>query len=294
MDTNQQSQCYADSEDTLMADSKQFTARPIIVKIGGGREINTQGIARELATLKQPTLVVLGANAIRDEVARKLDQPTQTLQSVSGYESVYSDQSAIDVIMMSYAGLVRNRFVEACQKAGVNAIGLSGLDGRLIEGQRNRGIRVREQGKTLIKRDFSGKPGRINGELLRFLLDNGYTPVISIPIADENGVAINADNDNIITVLHRQLNAKRVFQFIEAPGLLADRDDPSSLIRSLDANDLEARESSSSGRMKRKLMALRQLFEAGATELIIADGRVESPIASAETGTIIRQCGEKT
>ena len=54
-----------------MADSKQFTARPIIVKIGGGREINTEGIARELATLKQPTLVVLGANAIRDEVARK-------------------------------------------------------------------------------------------------------------------------------------------------------------------------------------------------------------------------------
>lgn len=271
-----------------MAGRKQTAARPIIVKIGGGREINTEGIARELITLNQPTLAVLGANAIRDELARKLDQPTQTLQSVSGYESVYSDESAIDVIMMSYAGLVRNRFVESCQKAGVNAIGLSGLDGRLIKGRRNRGIRVQEQGKTLIKRDFSGKPYQANDSLLRSLLDCGYTPVISIPIADEDGAAINSDNDNIIAVLHRQLNARRIYQFIEAPGLLADRDDPSSLIKSLDSTQLEILEQSAGGRMKRKLLALRQLFEEGATEVIIADGRVESPIASAEQGTIIR------
>lgn len=270
-----------------MADLIQSATRPVIVKIGGGGDINSAGIARDLANLDESVIVVLGANAERDRLARKLDMPTKTLHSVSGYESVYSDDNAIDVIMMSYAGLVRMRFVEACQKLGINAIGLSGLDGRLIEGRRNRGIRVREQGKTLLKRDLSGKPEQINTQLLTQLLADGFTPVVSIPIADENGVAINADNDNIVTVLHGQMQAKRIYQFIAAPGLLADRNDPLSLIRKLDSKELRARESKVSGRMKRKLLALQKLFEQGPTEVIIADGRVDSPITTAEYGTII-------
>ena len=150
---------------------------PIIIKVGGGESINVEGIIRDLAAEPQPIIVVLGANAARDRLAEKLDMPTQMIQSVSGYDSVYTDQNAIDLIMMTYAGAVRNRFVECCQRHGINAVGLSGLDGRLIQGERNRGIRVRENGKTLIKRDYSGKPRQINGSLLRFLLGQGYTPV---------------------------------------------------------------------------------------------------------------------
>ena len=88
---------------------------------------------------------------------------------------MFSDTQAIDVILMSYAGLRNRRLVELCQQHGVNAVGLTGLDGRVVEGQRNRGIRVHEGGKTLIKRDFSGKPRRVNTALLRLLLDHGYT-----------------------------------------------------------------------------------------------------------------------
>ena len=144
---------------------------PIIIKVGGGESINVEGIIRDLATEPQPIIVVLGANAARDRLAEKLDMPTQMIQSVSGYDSVYTDQNAIDLIMMTYAGAVRNRFVECCQRHGINAVGLSGLDGRLIQGERNRGIRVRENGKTLIKRDFSGKPRKINGSLLRLSVE---------------------------------------------------------------------------------------------------------------------------
>ncbi len=262
--------------------------RPLIVKIGGGQDINAEGIVRDIASLTDPVIVVLGANQHRDRLAQQLKKPTRTLRSVSGYDSVYSDQDAIDVIMMSYAGVVRTRFVETCQKLGVNAIGLSGLDGRLIVGQRNRGIRIREKGKTLIKRDYSGKPSQVNHQLLGALLGRGYTPVISIPIADTDGVAINADNDNIVTLLHRHLRARRIYQFIEAPGLLADRDDPTSVIRSLDASQLEAEEARASGRIKRKLLALKQLLAEGETEIYIADGRIESPISGAQQGTIIR------
>ncbi len=262
-------------------------SRPVIIKIGGGQAINVEGIARDLARIDEPSLVVLGANAARDQLAEQLHIPVQTLHSISGYDSVYSDRDAIDVIMMSYAGIVRNRFVETCQKLGLNAIGLCGLDGRLIEGRRNRGIRVRESGKTLIKRDFSGKPVQLNCHLLKWLLTEGYTPVLSIPICDAHGVAINADNDNIITLLHRELQAKRIYQLIEAPGLLADRNDPASLIKKLECSELAAREAEATGRMKRKLLALNQLFEEGKTEVIIADGRVATPLAAASTGTIV-------
>ena len=102
--------------------------------------------------------MVHGANAVRDAIAAKLGTPTQVVTSVSGYTSVLSDKAALDAILMGYAGVQNKRIVELLQQNGVNAVGLSGIDGRAIQGQRNKGIRVRKNGKTLIVRDFSGKP----------------------------------------------------------------------------------------------------------------------------------------
>ena len=257
----------------------------IIVKIGGGETININGIVSDLAEMDSPALLVLGGNAVRDALAAKLGTPKKVIESVSGYESVFSDESAIDVIMMSYAGIRSKRVVELCQRQGINAVGLSGIDGRLVEGKRNRGIRVREGGKTLIKRDFSGKPRSVNTQLLRLFLDNGYTPVLTIPIVDENGFAINSENDDIINVLQDSLHAERIVQLIEAPGFLDDKNDESSVVPHLPKADLERREAQVEGRMKRKMLALRRLFESGATEVMISDGRIANPLKSALAGT---------
>lgn len=255
-----------------------------IIKIGGGAAINVEGIISDIAQAQVPTLIVLGANAIRDELAQRLGTPKTVITSVSGYESVFSDETALDVIMMSYAGLRSKRVVELCHRQGLNAIGLSGIDGKAVQGQRNRGIRVRENGKNLIKRDFSGKPKTANGTLLRWLLDNRYTPVITIPILDEKGFAINSENDDIVNVLQDELNAERIFQFIEAPGFLDDKDDENSLIGNLSISELHAREEQADGRIKRKLLALTRLFSAGAAAVIIADGRTEHPLQDALAG----------
>ena len=256
----------------------------VIVKIGGGAGINTDGIVRGLAKESRPVIVVLGANAVRDRIADKMGTPVVTIKSVSGYESVLSDQDAIDAIMMGYAGLARNRFVETCQQYGINAVGLSGLDGRTIQGERNRGIRTKENGRTLIKRDLSGKPKAINGKLIRMLMKNNYLPVLSIPIIDRDSVAINADNDNIIAVLHQEFCATHIYQFIEAPGLLAKLDDPMSLIEKLPAVNLKQQEATVKGRMRRKLLAFRKLLELGSTQIVIADGRGDSPYMDALEG----------
>lgn len=261
-----------------------------IIKIGGGAAINLEGIVRDLSSIDGPAVVVLGANAIRDEIAERLGTPKITLTSVSGYSSVFSDEQAMDAIMMAYAGLRCSRFVELCQRNGVNAIGLSGIDGRAVRGERNRGIRVREGRKTIIKRDFSGKPKEVNASLIRLLVENGYLPVLTIPIIDEAGYAINSENDDIVNVLQQALGAEHVVQLIEAPGFLNDKDDAASVVRALSRNELEQREQQVEGRMKRKMLALRRLFECGASRVVIGDGRTESPIgdALAGKGTVIQ------
>jgi acetylglutamate/LysW-gamma-L-alpha-aminoadipate kinase len=256
----------------------------IIIKVGGGAALNLEGVVQDLAGLDSPALVVLGANAVRDDLAQRLGTPRQVLTSVSGYASVFSDEQAIDVILMAYAGIRAKRFVELCQRHGVNAVSLSGLDGRLVQGQRNKGIRVRENGKTLIKRDFSGKPRGVNVRLLQLLLGEGYTPVITIPIADEQGFAINSENDDIVTALAAALSPRRIVQLIEAPGFLADPADEASVVRAMSRAELASREAQVEGRMKRKMLALRNLFEAGAAKVVIADGRTAHPLRDALAG----------
>ena len=255
-----------------------------IIKVGGGSDINLEGVASDLAVLEEPFLVVLGANALRDQLGQRLGQEKVQLTSVSGYSSVFSDADAVDLIMMAYSGLSNRRFVEMCQKAGVNALGLTGLDGRLIQGRRNRGIKVRENGKTMIKRDFSGKPAEVNADLLATLLGKGYRPVLSIPIIDEAGFAINSENDDIVAVLQGALNADKVIQLIEAPGFLEDKDDEASMLQVLPASELKEREAGVEGRMKRKMLALSRLIDAGAAEVTIADGRVAHPVHDALSG----------
>jgi len=262
----------------------------IIVKIGGGKDINLQAIINDLANLNEKFIIVHGANALRDEIAEKLDKPKKVITSASGYSSVFTDSDSLDIMMMAYAGLKNKRIVEMCQQAGINAIGLSGVDGKVVQGKRNNGIRVKENGKLKIVRDFSGKPKSINTDLLNLLLDNGYTPVLSVPIIDENNFAINSENDDIVSVLKEAMNADKVIQLIEAQGFLDDPNDMNSVVKIISKDELERRENQVEGRMKRKILALRKLFSSGEGTVFISDGRTENPITEALNGkgTIVK------
>ncbi len=256
----------------------------LLIKIGGGKDLNLVGIVKDLASLNEKFIVVHGANALRDELAKKLGIEKKVVTSLSGYDSVFSNENTIDLAMMAYAGLKNKRIVELFQQHGVNAVGLSGIDGKVIQGKRNSGIKVREGGKTLLLRDFSGKPKAINKQLLDLLLDNGYTPVLSVPLIDENNFAINSENDDIITLLQNEFKAEKIISLIEAPGFLLDKNDPTSLVSKISKTELEELEQKVDGRMKRKILALRKLFESGDTTVILSDGRTENPIKDALDG----------
>lgn len=256
----------------------------IILKIGGGEALNLQGVIADLTHIDQPVIIIHGANALRDRVAASMGLEKQVITSASGYQSVFSDESALDAILMAYSGLRNKRLVEMCQQQGINAVGLTGIDGRLVQGQRNRGIRVIEHGKKMLKRDFSGKPKTINTELLNLLLNNDYTPVLTIPICDEQGFAINSENDDIVCELQKATDAETVIQLIEAPGFMGDVNDSESMLPRLSRSELSVREQQVEGRMKRKMHALNKLAHGSVREIIIADGRVENPVLGALDG----------
>ncbi len=241
----------------------------MLIKIGGGEKINLEAVITDLATLEQPFIIVHGANVLRDQLTQTLGMEKTILTSVSGYASVFSDQDALDVIMMSYSGLRNKQIVELCQRKKINAVGLTGLDGRLVQGERNKGIRVRENGKTLVKRDLSGKPRSVNSQLLTLLLENDYCPVLTIPIVDENGFAINSENDDIVAQIAGALEFDTVIQLIEAPGLLDNPDDETTLVTHMSLSELHIREAGVEGRIKRKLLALTRLCRNGKTQVII-------------------------
>lgn len=249
-----------------------------IVKIGGGADLNLAGIVRGLARIGEPMIIVHGANAVRDDLAERLRLPKKVITSVSGYPSVYSDESAIDLLMMSYAGLRNKRLVELCQRNGLNAVGLTGLDGGVVRARRNSGIRVEENGRRRLVRDLSGKPLSINRDLLDLLLDRDYVPVLTVPLLDEAGCAVNSENDEIVRLLQQTFGAETVLQFIGAPGLLKNPTDPTSVIHRLDARGCEALESGLDGRIRRKLHALHKLLNGNRVRVFIGDGRGPDPV----------------
>jgi [amino group carrier protein]-L-2-aminoadipate 6-kinase len=256
----------------------------LILKIGGGRGINIGGIANDLRELSGPVVVVHGANAWRDELAAKLGTPVEVVTSVRGYDSVLATESSMDVMLMAYAGLRNKRIVEAFQRRGIPAIGLTGIDGRAIIGKRNMGIQSRQGDKIILRRDLSGKPQGTNMPLLKLLTDNGYVPVLTVPICDQDGVAISADNDDIAAVLHRDLHATTVVSLLEAPGFLRAPDDPSTVIAQMTRADVKQWEERSSGRIKRKLHAICRLLDEYPTRVILADGRSGHPLRDALDG----------
>jgi acetylglutamate/LysW-gamma-L-alpha-aminoadipate kinase len=262
----------------------------ILIKIGGGMSLNLPGIVEDIAGLHEPAIIVHGANAVRDELADRLGMEIQTVTSVSGTTSVLSDEPLVELMMMAYAGLANKRLVALLQQRGVNAVGLSGLDGRVITARRNPGIRVRQAGKRILLRDHSGRAEAVNVGLLDLLVDNGYTPVLTMPLVDEDGHAVNSENDDVVAALHRHKPAQQIVFLVEAPGLLTDPDDPATAIPHLNREKILEQEQRVSGRMARKLRSIRRALEASPTRITIADGRTAHPLTDAleGRGTVIQ------
>jgi acetylglutamate/LysW-gamma-L-alpha-aminoadipate kinase len=265
----------------------------LIVKIGGGKDINWDYVCEdihELTSHGQKVIIVHGASEKRNEIAEKLGIPTKTVTSPSGVSSVLTDRPAIEVFLMSYSGLVNKQIVETLQAHGVNAVGLSGVDGKLWQAKKKPDIMVKENGKTkLVKGNLTGRVETVNHQLLNLLLDNGYVPVISAPAISHENEIVNTDNDWATAVTAGSLKAKEIIYLFEAGGLLKDFSDKKSVISHIDKNSIDDFMNSAEGRMKKKLLGVKKAFELGVEKVYFGDGRIKNPIKSvlAGKGTII-------
>jgi [amino group carrier protein]-L-2-aminoadipate 6-kinase len=267
----------------------------LVLKIGGGAAIDETAyshFAADLAEIDEQVVLIHGGNAEFSRLSSALGMPPRMIANDKGRVTRYTDRETMDAMLMSYCGKVNKTLVATLQAAGVNAVGLSGLDGRIASGRRKAVIRGTEDGKTKVLRDdHAGTLEEIDTRLVRLLLDNGYLPVLTPPALSEGGVPINVDGDKLALELAIALGADTLIFFSDTPGLLADKDDESTLISEIDGSSPETALEAAAGRMKVKVEAAVGAIERGVGRVQFADARIEHPVRSALAGegTVVKK-----
>jgi acetylglutamate/LysW-gamma-L-alpha-aminoadipate kinase len=258
----------------------------IVVKVGGSEGINLNAVCQDV----EPLILVHGGSHETNLVAESLGHPPRFVTSESGYTSRFTDRRTLEIFEMVYCGKANKQWVESLQALGVNAVGLSGLDGRLLEGKRKESIRIREGGRRrVLHGDYTGTVERVNTGLLRLLLEHGYLPVITPPAISYESEGINVDGDRAAAAIAEAVRATDLVILSNVPGLLRHFPDEGTLIPRIDRVRMEEAMSFAEGRMKKKVMGAVEALAGGVERVIFADGRIEGPIraALAGQGTVI-------
>ncbi|MHA1898846.1 MAG: amino acid kinase family protein, partial [Promethearchaeota archaeon] len=174
------------------------TKETILIKIGGS--LVARDIDNLIKDIKEQSknynfIIVHGGGPQINELYEKMNKKPKIYQTPKGFQTRYTDPEAIDIIKMALAGYTNKTLVELFEKAGLNAFGFTGADGRTITAERKDKIMIlTDAGKRLILRDeYSGKSPRANVKIIKFLLEEGYLPIIGSMSISENGELLNVD-----------------------------------------------------------------------------------------------------
>lgn len=262
----------------------------IIIKVGGGALIDKTAIVKDIKALNEKIVFVHGANKVRDELAIRLGVPTKKITSPSGQVSVLTDENALEILVMGYS-LENKKWVSAFQKEGINAVGLSGADGRIWEGFRKKHLFAKEGRKEkLIKDTWTGRVNKVNTSLVKLLVKNDYTPVITQPAISSESDLINTDNDLNVSTMAGAMGVTKLVVLFEAPGMLKNPNDETSLIKEIKKKELPKMLQFGQGTMKKKILAASEALKNGVKEIYWGDARIKNPVRSVLNGkgTLIR------
>ena len=180
-----------------------------------------------------------------------------------------TDEETVDIVQMVLAGKINKTLVNLLEMKGGKAMGISGMDGRLIEAK--------------MKDERLGYVGAITGvniQPVMDLLEKGYIPVISTIGCDREGHAYNINGDTAAAYIAGALHAERLIMMTDIAGILQNKDDPSSLIPEITLEEADQLQDQGiiSGGMIPKVNCCIEAIHQGVRNVIIMDGRVPHSI----------------
>jgi len=263
-----------------------------VVKIGGS--ILKEGASSELVSdlkgllAENKAVLVHGGGAEVTEIAAKLGKEQQFIVSPEGFRSRYTDKETIEIYSMVMAGKINKQIVLALQSRGIQAIGLSGVDGLLLKAERKKKlIAVDERGrKRVIDGGYTGKINEVNADLLRFLIEKGYVPVVTPIAVSEEFEPLNVDGDRTAAFIAGALKADRLILLTDVQGLVLK----GKPVQKISVTEVKEVLSSIGQGMSTKVHAALEALNQGVSEVLITSGIEKLPISSAlkhECGTVI-------
>ena len=249
---------------------KKYTGKICVIKYGGNAMINEtlkQAVMRDMVLLNLIGVKVVLVHGGGPEISGMLNKIGKKSEFVGGLR--VTDEETVEVVQMVLAGKVNKDLVSLIGQAGGKAIGLSGIDGRMIQ--------AKCKDKAL---GFVGDISYVDPQPIIDVLDNGYIPVISTVGCDTPGNTYNVNADTAASKIAASLNAETLISMTDISGLLKDKDDPSSLIASVDIKEIPKmiEDGIICGGMIPKVECCVDALKNGVGKVFIIDGRVEHSI----------------
>ncbi len=249
---------------------KYYTGKVVVVKYGGNAMINEElkeQVMEDIVLLWLIGLKVVLVHGGGPEISELMAKLGKKPEFVDGLR--VTDKETVDIVQMVLAGKVNKTLVNLIESKGGKAMGISGMDGRLIE------AKMKNE-----KLGYVGEITKINIAPVTDLLEKGYIPIISTVGCDRAGNSYNINGDTAAAHIAGALGAEKLIMMTDIAGLLRDKEDPTTLIPEITISQAKKlfSEGVISGGMIPKVDCCIEAINAGVKNVIIMDGRVQHSI----------------
>ena len=249
---------------------KKYSGKIVVVKYGGNAMVNEQlkqQVMEDIALLWLIGVKVVLVHGGGPEISQTMKRLGKEAVFVDGLR--VTDKETVDIVQMVLAGKINKTLVNLIQMKGGHAVGLSGIDGGIIE--------AKMKNEAL---GYVGEITKIRTQPITDLLEKNYIPVISTVASDRQGNTYNINGDTAAAYIAGALGAERLIMMTDIAGILKDKDDPSTLIPVVTVEEAKKlqEEGVVSGGMIPKVECCIEALEHGVKHVVIMDGRIPHSI----------------
>ena len=247
-----------------------YSGKTVVIKYGGNAMINEelkQQVMEDIALLWLIGVKVVLVHGGGPEISQIMKRLGKEAVFIDGLR--VTDKETVDIVQMVLAGKINKTLVNLIQMKGGHAVGLSGIDGGILE------AKVKDE-----RLGFVGEITKVRPQPITDLLEKNYIPVVSTVASDRMGNTFNINGDTAAAYLAGALGAERLIMMTDIAGILMDKDDPSTLIPSITVSEAKKLYDKGiiSGGMIPKVDCCIEALEHGVNNVVIMDGRIPHSI----------------